>query len=118
MLQLEAGQLYLDRKIGGVNGGLPASSRLSPFTLEASNALLPPLRSHGQQLGGTGKTIVSQPNVLYNSYQQCNYHCSRDCGVLGSLLVVEMRLMLMKVSERSLSQAGKLLCARFTSAPR
>ena len=26
---------------------LPASSRLSSLTLEASNALLPPLRSHG-----------------------------------------------------------------------
>ena len=38
-----------------VRRSLPASSSLSPLTLEASNALLPPLRSHGQQLGGLGK---------------------------------------------------------------
>lgn len=36
---------------------LPASSRLSSLTLEASDTLLSPLRSHGQQLGDlTSKT--------------------------------------------------------------
>lgn len=33
------------------SGNVPASSRLSSLTLEATDALLPPLRSHGQQLG-------------------------------------------------------------------
>ena len=46
----------------GVNGGLPASSRLSPLTLEASNTLLPPLRSHGQQLGKTSEEHCQQIN--------------------------------------------------------
>ena len=53
--QLQAGQLYFDQRMDGVIGNLPASSRLSSLTLEASNALLPPLRSHGQQLGRTGE---------------------------------------------------------------
>ena len=53
ILQLQAGQLHFEQAIVGVIGNLPASSRLSSLTLEASNALLPPLRSHGQQLGGT-----------------------------------------------------------------
>ena len=43
----------LDQYMNGVNKALPASSRLSPLTLKASNTLLPPLRSHGQQLGKT-----------------------------------------------------------------
>ena len=68
VLQLQAGQLHVDQKIDGVKVGLPASSRLSPLTLEASNALLPPLRSHGQQLGGLEKNIVSKSTILYNSY--------------------------------------------------
>lgn len=36
---------------GGRLEFIPASSRLSSLTLEASDTLLPPLRSHGQQLG-------------------------------------------------------------------
>ena len=37
---------------------IPASSRLSSLTLEASNTLLPPLRSHGQQLGDLAQNMV------------------------------------------------------------
>lgn len=51
--ELEAGKLDAHQEIEGV---LPASSRLSPLTLEASNALLPPLRSHDQQLGELAKS--------------------------------------------------------------
>ncbi len=53
ILQLQAGQPHFGQPIVEVDRNLPASSRLSSLTLEASNALLPPLRSHGQQLGGT-----------------------------------------------------------------
>jgi hypothetical protein len=51
-------QELLKLPIGGWN--IPAGSRLSSLTLEASDALLPPLRSHGQQLGELMET-AGQP---------------------------------------------------------
>lgn len=46
---------------------IPASSRLSPLTLESSNALLPPLRSHGQQLGDLVKGVVVSDSCEFKS---------------------------------------------------
>lgn len=37
---------------------IPASSRLSSLTLEASDTLLPPLRSHVQQLGDLAEDMA------------------------------------------------------------
>ena len=45
----------VNTKLGNLED-IPASSGLSPLTFEATDALLPPFRSHGQQLGELEKT--------------------------------------------------------------